>query len=57
MAETIAPARDRPLVLGGVSLGGMLAYETLIPEGGHLINVTHAGKVNAFLRQTAGNRL
>jgi pimeloyl-ACP methyl ester carboxylesterase len=27
LAETIAPARDRPLVLGGVSMGGMLAYE------------------------------
>ena len=27
LAETVAPARDRPFVLGGVSLGGMLAYE------------------------------
>ncbi len=27
MAETITPSRDRPLVLGGVSFGGMLAYE------------------------------
>jgi pimeloyl-ACP methyl ester carboxylesterase len=27
MAETIAPSRDAPLVLGGVSFGGMLAYE------------------------------
>ena len=27
MAETVTPLRDRPLVLGGVSFGGMLAYE------------------------------
>jgi pimeloyl-ACP methyl ester carboxylesterase len=27
LAETIVPARDRPLILGGVSMGGMLAYE------------------------------
>lgn len=27
MAETVAPSRDKPLVLGGVSFGGMLAYE------------------------------
>jgi pimeloyl-ACP methyl ester carboxylesterase len=27
MAETVTPSRDVPLVLGGVSFGGMLAYE------------------------------
>jgi pimeloyl-ACP methyl ester carboxylesterase len=27
MAETVAPSRDAPLVLGGVSFGGMLACE------------------------------
>lgn len=27
MAETVSPSRDGPLILGGVSLGGMLAYE------------------------------
>jgi pimeloyl-ACP methyl ester carboxylesterase len=27
MAETVAPSPDVPLVLGGVSFGGMLAYE------------------------------
>jgi pimeloyl-ACP methyl ester carboxylesterase len=27
MAETITPSRDAPLILGGVSFGGMLAYE------------------------------
>ena len=27
MAETVAPSRDVPLILGGVSFGGMLAYE------------------------------
>ena len=27
MAETIRPSRDVPLVLGGVSFGGMMAYE------------------------------
>lgn len=27
MAEAVAPSRDVPLVLGGVSLGGMMAYE------------------------------
>jgi pimeloyl-ACP methyl ester carboxylesterase len=27
MAETVHPSRDRPLVLGGVSFGGMLAWE------------------------------
>jgi len=27
MAETIAPSHDAPLILGGVSFGGMLAYE------------------------------
>jgi len=27
MAETIKPSRDLPLILGGVSLGGMVAYE------------------------------
>jgi hypothetical protein len=27
MAETVAPSRDGPLILGGVSFGGMLAYE------------------------------
>jgi pimeloyl-ACP methyl ester carboxylesterase len=27
MAETIKPSRDVPLILGGVSLGGMVAYE------------------------------
>ncbi|MBN1395941.1 MAG: alpha/beta hydrolase [Pirellulales bacterium] len=27
MSETITPTRDSPLVLGGVSFGGMLAYE------------------------------
>jgi pimeloyl-ACP methyl ester carboxylesterase len=27
MTETVAPSRDVPLVLGGVSFGGMLAYE------------------------------
>ncbi len=27
MAETVTPDRDKPLVLGGVSFGGMLAYE------------------------------
>jgi len=26
-AETIRPMRDRPLILGGVSFGGMMAYE------------------------------
>jgi pimeloyl-ACP methyl ester carboxylesterase len=28
MAETVAPTRDSPLILGGVSFGGMLACET-----------------------------
>jgi pimeloyl-ACP methyl ester carboxylesterase len=28
MAETISPSPDGPLILGGVSFGGMLAYET-----------------------------
>ncbi len=27
LAETVSPVRDRPLILGGVSFGGMLAYE------------------------------
>jgi pimeloyl-ACP methyl ester carboxylesterase len=27
MAETVTPSRDAPLILGGVSFGGMLAYE------------------------------
>ena len=27
MAETISPSRDVPLILGGVSFGGMVAYE------------------------------
>jgi pimeloyl-ACP methyl ester carboxylesterase len=27
MAETVKPSRDVPLILGGVSFGGMLAYE------------------------------
>jgi pimeloyl-ACP methyl ester carboxylesterase len=27
MAETVRPSRDRPFVLGGVSFGGMLAWE------------------------------
>ena len=27
MAETVTPSRDVPLILGGVSFGGMLAYE------------------------------
>ena len=27
MAETVKPSRDAPLILGGVSFGGMLAYE------------------------------
>lgn len=27
MAETIVPSRDAPFILGGVSFGGMLAYE------------------------------
>jgi pimeloyl-ACP methyl ester carboxylesterase len=27
MAETVAPSRDMPLILGGVSFGGVLAYE------------------------------
>ena len=27
MVDTVAPSRDAPLVLGGVSFGGMLAYE------------------------------
>lgn len=27
MAETVRPSRDAPLLLGGVSFGGMLAYE------------------------------
>ena len=27
MAETLSPSRDAPLILGGVSFGGMLAYE------------------------------
>jgi len=27
MAETIVPSHDSPLILGGVSFGGMLAYE------------------------------
>ncbi|MFZ1934503.1 MAG: thioesterase domain-containing protein, partial [Thermoguttaceae bacterium] len=27
MAQTVAPPHDVPLVLGGVSFGGMLAYE------------------------------
>jgi pimeloyl-ACP methyl ester carboxylesterase len=27
MAEIVAPSRDAPLILGGVSFGGMLAYE------------------------------
>ena len=27
MAETVRPSRDMPLILGGVSFGGMMAYE------------------------------
>jgi pimeloyl-ACP methyl ester carboxylesterase len=40
MAENVKPSRDRPLVLGGVSFGGMLAYEMarhLKPEATVLI--------------------
>jgi pimeloyl-ACP methyl ester carboxylesterase len=31
-----------------------VAPDVLIPDGGHLINVTHADQVNAFLRRAAG---
>ena len=40
-------ARDRMILASGIEA------DELIPDGGHLINLTHAEQVNAFIRKAA----
>ncbi len=58
MAETVTPSRDAPLVLGGVSFGGMLAYEMaryLKPDAVVLI-ASCRSRERVFVRSIAPGR-